>query len=332
MSKIALPLPLHRVIAAVVTAFLMVTGSIGGVNHWDTTESYIQRVEAIDLYENTLETAVPQTDVYRIVHEHFQSELPEGKTAKKAIVIGYDGCRADTLSLAENADDSAILTLKNAGGHAYLHYCGGVPYPYINTQATSTAPGWCSMMTGAWADVHGITKNGQPKSNDHLTMLTTLVQSGTIASSAFYVSWSGHFGKESATYWPEKQYVEQNSIAAKFLSASDDAGTLENVLTDLHQADCTDFIFSILEYTDHEGHSSGFGLQNKKYAAAFRDAETAGKAILDAIAARETYETEDWLILITTDHGGYNLNHGRCTIHERYTFLVSNKDVAAKIA
>ena len=154
----------------------------------------------------------------------------------------------------------------------------------------------------------------------------------SVNSSAFYVSWSGHFNRPNTTYWQEKQYIEKNGVAAKFLSASDDAGTFDNVMQDLRQADCSDFIFSIFEYTDHEGHASGFGLQNPKYAAAFRDAEAAGKAVLNAIASRETYGTEDWLILITSDHGGYNLNHGRCTIHERYTFLVSNKDVAAKKA
>ena len=99
------------------------------------------------------------------------------------------------------------------------------------------------------------------------------------------------------------------------------------MLNDLGQADCSDFIFSIVEYTDHEGHSTGFGVKNPKYADAFKDAEQAGMTILKAIAARETYESEDWLILITTDHGGYNRGHGQRTIMERYTFLVSNKEI-----
>ena len=315
----------YRVIAWIATFGMMIGGVFVGTNRWDTVRGYKDRVESVALYENTMETAVPQTAVYDLIKTHFTSPLPEGKTAKKAIVIGYDGCRADTLTLMENARESAILTLTDNGGHAVLSYCGGVNYPYLNTQATSTAPGWCSMLTGVWADVHGITDNGIEKSNDHLTLLTTLVEDQTIASSAFYVSWGGHFSKENTTYWQEKQYIEEKGIAASFVCAGDDEGTFENVLDDLGRENCTDFIFSILEYTDHEGHSTGFGLQNPKYADAFRDAEHAGKTILNTLAARATYESEDWLILITADHGGYNRGHGHCTIQERYTFIVSNK-------
>ena len=121
--------------------------------------------------------------------------------------------------------------------------------------------------------------------------------------------------------------MEQNGIAAAFTYAEDDAGTYANIVNDLVHPDCTDFIFSIFEYSDHAGHSTGFDLQNPDYAQAVLDADAAGKAVLDVIAARETYESEDWLILITTDHGGYNRGHGRCTIHERMTFLVSNKEI-----
>ena len=319
---------IYRAIAWIATFGMMIGGVFSGANRFDTIHRYIRRVQSVTLYENTMETALPQTDVYDVIRAHFTSPLPAGKTRKKAIVIGYDGCRADTLTLLGNADDSAIRTLTNGGGHAVLSYCGGVNYPYLNTQATSTAPGWCSMLTGVWADEHGITDNGIEKSNDHLTLLTTLVEDKTIASSAFYVSWGGHFSKENTTYYREKQYVQDKRLAVDFNCADDDEGTLGNVLRDLKQADCTDFIFSILEYTDHEGHATGFGQDNPKYAEAFRDAEAAGKAILNAIAARETYDSEDWLILITTDHGGYNRGHGHCTIQERYTFLVSNREIA----
>ncbi len=316
----------QRIIATIVTFFLMVTGSLVGTNSWDTPEKYTDRVRNMDIFSNAMEDALPQTKVYSMIRDHLTTPSPDGKE-KKVLVIGYDGCRADTLALAESAETSAILNLTENGGQTILTYCGGVNYPALNTQATSTAPGWCSMLTGEWADVHGIRNNGQPKSNDHLTLLTTLVQNGTVDSSAFYISWSGHFSHPLTTYYPEKKYVEENNINTHFVHADDDAGTLDNVLKDLAQKDCTDFIFSILEYTDHEGHSSGFGAWNKKYAKAFADAENSGIQILRTLRARETYDQEDWLVLITTDHGGYNLDHGRCTIHERYTFLTSNKPI-----
>lgn len=67
----------------------------------DTEALYRETVLSIG-YENTVETAIPQTEIYDMITEHFASPLPEGKTEKKAIVIGYDGCCADALKFAEN--------------------------------------------------------------------------------------------------------------------------------------------------------------------------------------------------------------------------------------
>jgi predicted AlkP superfamily pyrophosphatase or phosphodiesterase len=211
-----------------------------------------------------------------------------------------------------------------------LSYCGGVNYPHMNTQATSTAPGWCTMLTGVWANVHGIYMNYTPKSNDHLTLLTTSVLDGIADSSAFYVSWKGHFNSRFTTYYPEKKYVEEKGLPVKFQYAETDEGTLQNVKNDLAQKDCSDFLFFIMECVDHTGHTSGFDVKNQKYIDAFHTADANALDILHALEARETYGEEDWLVLITTDHGGCNINHGRCTIQERYTFMFCNKPILAE--
>ncbi|MCQ2480209.1 MAG: alkaline phosphatase family protein [Clostridia bacterium] len=319
-------LQIQKIVIWIVTAFLFISGNFIGVNHFDTTKDYIAAVDSLDFLENTRETAIGQVQIYDIITNHLNSELPAGKTEKKVLVIGYDGCRLDTLSLMKNQEGGAIQTLMNDGGKVVASYCGGVNYPYINTQDTSTAPGWCSMLTGQWADVHGITKNYVPKSNDHLTLLTTLVEDGTVDSSAFYVSWGGHFNSPDCTYWNEKTYTEEKGINTTFLCAGDDDGTYNNVKNDLQKDDCTDFIFSILEYCDHEGHTTGFGPKNKRYCTAFDSAQAKADELISAVKARPTYDSEDWLILITADHGGFDLSHGNMTMQERYTFIASNKD------
>lgn len=314
----------ERAIIWIVSTVLMVAGSLFGTNHWDTAKAYSDRVNSLTMFSNTMETAVPQTQVYALIRNHLATPSPEGKE-KKVLVLGYDGCRVDLFTQIV-PQESAITKIAD-DGYAVLSYCGGVNYPHLNTQATSTAPGWCSMLTGEWANVHGIRTNGVPKSNDHLTLLTTAVQDGIADSSAFYVSWTGHFNSRLTTYYPEKQYVEEKGLPVKFQYAEDDALTLENVKNDLAQKDCTDFIFFIMEYTDHTGHSSGFDLKNPKYVDAFYEADAQALDVLHALEARETYAEEDWLLLITTDHGGVNLNHGRCTIQERYTFIICNKPI-----
>lgn len=317
----------HHIIVTVATIVYLFCGIFAG-NGFDSILRYRKAVADISVYSNTIETAVPQTEMYRFIDEHFKSELPEGKTEKKAIVIGYDGCRADALQKIDDEHDSAIMALlAEENGNAFISYCGGVNYPMINTQETSTAPGWCSMLTGAWADVHGITGNSIVKSNEHLTLLTTLVEDGTIDDSAFYVSWGGHFSGDDSTYRDEKAYIEENDLDVNFLCANDDDGTKANTLADVSRADCSDFIFSIFEYPDHIGHSVTFSPYNKDYTNAFYDAEATALEIINTIKARPTYDTEDWLIIITSDHGGSSLGHGGVTIMERMTFVVANKEV-----
>lgn len=311
---------------ALATAFFMLIGGLmTPLKAEDTEELYREKVASVDIYENTIETAIPQTELFNVISEHFSSALPEGKTEKKAIVIGYDGCRADTL--VNCAESGAVSTLISDGGSAYIGYCGGVNYPGMNTQATSTAPGWCSILTGQWADVHGITANGIVKSNDHLTLLTTLVESKTVDSSAFYVSWNGHFKRSDSTYKEEKKYCEDKGLAVRFKDASGDNGTLNNTLRDLSKKDCSDFIFSILEFTDHAGHNHGFFPERATYKYAFAKADSYAATLISKIKARETYDTEDWLIILTTDHGGFEKHHGSSSIQERMTFIISNKGI-----
>lgn len=310
----------YSVIAGIASLFMMLYGVIGGLNDFDTIPKYEDNVASFEPYENTIETAVPQTEIYNIIREHFNSELPAGKLVKKAIVIGYDGCRADALTLCE--ENGAINKLLSDGGKAYIAYCGGVQYPVFNTQATSTAPGWASILTGQWADVHGITDNDITKSTDTLTLLTSLVEDGLADDSAFYVSWNGHFNSENATYNLEKAYCEEKGLDVKFSDADDDNGTVENTLSDIKSLDCSDFIFTILEHTDHAGHGTGFDLSNPEYVSEFKMAEEEGAGIIDAVESRLTYPVEDWLIVITTDHGGFNTGHGSFTLQERMTFYV----------
>lgn len=291
----------------------------------DTEELYRQNVASVG-YENTIETAIPQTELYNIVKEHFKSPLPEGKTEKKAIIIGYDGCRADVLTKMQH-EKSGVFELLRNGGSINLSYCGGVNYPAENTQDTSTAPGWCSILTGVWADKHGITANDITKSLEYKTLLTTLVEENVIDSSTFITKWKGHFDRKNATYLEEKDYCEKNNLNVSFNRCKNDEASHEYTMNEIGKKDCADFIFVIYEPTDSVGHNLGFTINNPEYTNAFWQADIYGTNTIGAIMARETYNTEDWLIIITSDHGGFGTGHGDASIQERMTFIVSNKEM-----
>ena len=288
---------------------------------------YPEALNGLTMMDNTWETAVPQTKVYDLVKAHFDAPLAEGKTVKKAIVIGYDGCRVDMFRLLPTARKSAINTLLSQGGHAVFSYAGGANYPHPLRQNTDTGPGWCSMLTGVLSDEHHITGNLQRKDIEPKSLLVSLPEDGVIKKSAFYTTWSGFFVEKEATYVPELQYIHKNGIHASYRWGIVDPLTRLLTLADVKRKNCSDFIFMILDYTDHAGHATSFAPENPWYAGCFRDEEAAGEDIIKAIENRKTYDTEDWLILISTDHGGNGGGHGGPSFEERMTFIVSNKEI-----
>ncbi len=288
---------------------------------------YAKKLEQISFMENAWENALNQTEMYSLLKRHFHAPLPEGKTVKKAIVIGYDGCTCEMLNYLDRAQRGAVKHLLANGGHAAFSYAGGMPYPQDITQETSTAPGWCSMLTGTLAQDNKITDNGIIKALEPKTLLVELVEDKTLQSSAFYVSWGGHFVDDNATYLEEKRYIDEKGLKASFVCADSDEKTRENVLADITSDKCSDFIFCILEYTDENGHGYDYLPEKPEYMQAFLSAESDGMDFVEAITNRRSFAFEDWLILITSDHGGYQCGHGGPTLQERITFIVSNKEI-----
>lgn len=290
----------------------------------DSEEFFRENITAVD-YENTIETAYPQTELYSIINEHFRSEPEEGKTEKKVALIGFDGCRADILNEAQKENSAVSYLLKN-GASKNLTYCGGVNYPAENTQATSTAPGWCSILTGAWADSHKITGNGITKELEPKTLMTSLIEEKVIDDAAFITKWKGHFSRNNATYNIEKAYCEENSIDVDFNLRSGKKDIHTGAMAEVTSADCADFVFIIYEDTDSAGHDFGFTYNNPAYKDGFRTEDAYAYEVIKAIEARDTYESEDWLIIITSDHGGINTDHGGASIQERMTFVIMNRE------
>lgn len=310
-------------LSKIISLFLLIPGLLGLYKNdsKDTEENFRAVVDTIG-YENTIETAKAQTEIYDIIIDHYNSALPEGKTEKKAIVIGFDGCRADALTLSDNCT-SGVKKMLDEGASLELYYCGGVNYPDgENTQATSTAPGWCSLLTGQWADKTGVYGNGQPKNLEYKTLMTDLVEEGVIDSASFITKWGGHFTDDDSTYLPEKNYCEEKGLDVDFIKCSGDIASADAAIKDLSEDDCSDFMIAIYEGTDSAGHGFGFSINNPCYQAGFKLNEMLALATINTIESRDTYESEDWLIIITSDHGGVSTGHGGPTIQERMVFTV----------
>lgn len=320
-------LALVMALVVVICSFGFVSCSSAERKESKNSKTYEQEIDSMEIFSTGMERAMPQTVIHKLITEHFNSPLPEGKTVKKAIFIGYDGFRADGLENIQDSEESAIMYIKNQGG-LYHTFSGGVAG--VNEQATSTAPSWMAMLTGGWGEYNGITDNSQMKNADADTFLTALAKQGHTAS--FTTSWREH---TELSYRPDIAQSIKDGLAVEYTHQIDDTATYYQILKYVSNpsgaaktaAEDPDVIFFTLEYADHAGHGTGFGNQNPEYVQACKDDDSYGYDIVKTIEQRSTYAQEDWLIVISTDHGGTKLSHGGQTPFERTTWLAVNKPI-----
>lgn len=288
---------------------------------------YRTQIGNMQIFSNTLDEEMPQTVIHKIVTDHLNAPLPEGKTKKKVIFLGYDGFRADGLENVKDNDESAIMYIKSKGG-LYHTFSGGVAG--VNEQATSTAPSWMAMLTGGWAAYNGVDNNSQMKNENAETFITYALNKGYSAS--FTTSWREH---TELSYRPDIVNSIIKNQPVEYTHQIDDTATYYQILKYVSKPEGTektatqdpDVIFFTLEFTDHEGHNTKFGNQNENYKKACVDADFYGYSIIKTIEERATYNEEDWLIIIATDHGGTEYGHGGQTNYERMTWLACNKPI-----
>lgn len=284
---------------------------------------YALKIDSSSMFDTTFDNALPQTAVANMVNAHFSQPLPAGKTVKKCIIIGWDGARCDSLLLLKDEAESAIREVSDAGA-LFVSYAGGES-KIIDTQSTSTAPGWASILTGKWAKDTGVYSNGDLLKSDCRTVLTSLVEGGQASSSVFLCSWGGHITASDATYREEAAYTAQQGLDVRWLTLSWD-DTIHAALTDeLKSPDAADLIFFTYERPDSAGHGSGFDSSNPAYAEAILGCDRDSLELIKLIEARDTYNSEDWLIIITSDHGGSGTGHGTQVVECRTTFIATNK-------
>jgi len=291
---------------------------------------YLTQLNCTGIFANRAQDAMPQTAVHDVVLAFFEAD--HGGKTPKCLLIGYDGARADALANTKDDPNAGTQVLKAGGGAIYNLYTGG-EWLKLNLQDTSTACGWTTMLTGHWAvekggTGHGVTANGVTKAADAPKLVfTELLEKKLAQKTRFIVSWGGHFAGSDATYLNDMAYCEANKLGATWTTAADDGETFDKTLAEVKAAGCADMVMCILEYCDHAGHGHGYGNRVPEYVQAIKDAERDAAALIAAVKARVNYANEDWLILISADHGGVFTGHGPQFAGCRQIFLAANKKV-----
>jgi hypothetical protein len=243
----------------------------------------------------------------------FASCSVEQPAKKHVLLIGLDGVRVDVL---EQADTPVLDSLVESG----------TMEPDAQTRhPTVSGPGWSSMLTGVWADKHGVlgndfSSNRYDEYPDFLTRFE-LVDSTIVTMSV--VDWPP-LGTD-ASGGPLVSPMVDLSLTID----GDEIGyrAADSLVTDesarLLSEEDFDAAFVYLGDIDVVGHETSS--LSPEYRDAIERADRQVGRIVDAVRSRATFDREDWLILISTDHGrADDGSHGEDTAEQRRVFLIAS--------
>lgn len=207
--------------------------------------------------------------------------------ARRVLVVGIDGARPDAL---EAANTPWLDFLRRHGAYT----------ADARTQMngpTKSAPGWLSVFTGVSPERHRVVANGMYDGRDarYRTFVARAVDAGrrAIVSSA----------------WPEitSNIVEPGVTLDRAFNFDTTGATW--LATRLRETD-VDVYVQHFDQVDGAGHASGFSRDNPNYIVALQRVDALLGRLVDGVLARPTVAREDWLFVMTTDHGGRGMDHG----------------------
>lgn len=227
----------------------------------------------------------------------FQRTAP---TQKRVLVIGIDGCRPNALWLATTPN---LDRLKAAG--AFTDDARAV-------LPTSSGPNWASLLTGVEPAKHGVHDN-------------TFVGANFATFPHFFVRLKE---KRPSTF--AASFTQWDRIATDIVAGADlSLGGLTDEEVALQAASLLNtgqpqVVFLHLNDVDAAGHAFGFNASVPEYLAAVEATDTRVGIVINALNQRTSVgmnRYEDWLVVVTTDHGGLDFDHGGSSLPEQRTWL-----------
>jgi hypothetical protein len=224
---------------------------------------------------------------------------------QRALIIGIDGLRAD--AVATTRPQNLIRLMKQSLYSLRTQASTG--------QRTISGPGWSSIMTGVWADRHGVDDNffRTPNLQQNPTLFTRVLGFDPNSLTASYVAWPYI-----------SNYLIRNATAGA--GGISDRRVMEDGAAILSRYG-PDLLFLHFLEVDLSGHyDGGFTPLNPNYVTAIHRVDGFVGHVLDALEQRRAFAPEeDWLIVVVSDHGGRGNNHGGMSIEELQVPLIANR-------
>ena len=223
------------------------------------------------------------------------------QNTKKVLVIGVDGCRPDALAAASTPNIDELIASGIYSADA------------LNDDITISGPGWSAILCGVWSDKHLVTDN-----------------SFSVDDYENYPSFF-HYAEQhdpslhtvSICHWSPINDLIVGGQADFNLNVSSDIEVANQAVSYLNNNN-PDLMFLHFDEADGVGHSVGFSPDVQQYTSIIEQIDGLIGDVVQAINNRSTYNEEDWLILMTTDHGGIGTSHGGSSIEEENVFLLAS--------
>ncbi len=234
------------------------------------------------------------------------AQQPAAPPIKKVLLIGIDGCRFDAVRAADAPHIDALIE------HGALAQPIRIFPERYRGADTISGPGWSNILTGVWADKHGVLDNEfkirhYDKFPHFFTLLKQVQPQAYTASLADWDCIYKYIVSDADINTPFP-LDEKEKVAQAY--AAEDAKVAEAAVKILDEQDPT-ALFVYFGQVDETGHADGFHPSVPTYVAAIERVDGHIAQVLKAMSRRPHYAQEDWLVLVTTDHGGQGTSHSK---------------------
>jgi len=259
--------------------------------------------------------------------------LAEPTPNPKVVFVIVDGIPADVIERVATPHLDAIAKV---GAYARAQMGGPVGEP--GETPTVSAPGYMSLVTGTWANKHNVYENYNLFPNyDYWNIFRVAKAVSPAIKIGIFSTWTDNRtvllgeGQPGAGDWrfdyiadgfekDEERFPPQPSD--KHIAVIDRVVSEEAASAIVEQGPDLSWVY--LQHTDDVGHEQGDG---EAFDAAVVEMDANVGRIWRAVQARQATHSEDWLVIVTTDHGRDALtgrDHEGHSERERTIWIATN--------